>query len=269
MIGKRRLDLRVPELLERAGPERFLRGLRPELRDSLGVLAPQVAVDGQELGDVIAVRFQVRRPLENRGHDAADEAVVQLDAAPPERLREDAVVEVGAGGVPGFVSREDVHRRLQLLIVQQGKERDVQRGVGDRLPRQCSRAGRRITRVFDIPDANAGRDVRRVDAVHDELRAAVIHVVVRRDDRRARRLEPDGDVAGRRRLHGPDAVHDRPRSGHDDAGGSGLQTGHARFVERALDAEAVGPVLRERRFGAAESRNDRPFLLLLDRDFQP
>ena len=42
-----------------------------------------------------------------------------------------AVVEVGARGVAGRVAREDAHRRVEVLIVEQREERDAQRRIGD------------------------------------------------------------------------------------------------------------------------------------------
>ena len=61
------------------------------------------------------------------GHDAAEEAVVDLDAALLIRLGEDAVVERRHGLVAGLVAREHLDRRVERLVEQQREERDAQR----------------------------------------------------------------------------------------------------------------------------------------------
>ena len=92
---------------------------------------PQLAVDHQELGEVVAFGLDLGRAFEDRRDDAIEELVVELDAALLERLGEDAEVEVGARGVARRVAREDAHRRVGVLIVEQREERDAQRRVGD------------------------------------------------------------------------------------------------------------------------------------------
>ena len=132
VIGEGRLHGGVAERVEhRAAPQQLGLGLRGERRDLLVVLLAQLAVDDQELRQVVAFRLHLGRAFEDGRHDAVDQLVVDVDAAALERLREHAVVEVGARRVAGLVAREEPDRRLQILIVQQREERDAQRGIGD------------------------------------------------------------------------------------------------------------------------------------------
>ena len=50
-------------------------------RDLVVVLPPQLAVDDQELREVVPLGLHLGRALENRRHDAIEQAIVELDAA--------------------------------------------------------------------------------------------------------------------------------------------------------------------------------------------
>jgi hypothetical protein len=80
--------------------------------------------------------------------------------------------------------------------VQQREEGDLDRRVGTR----NAGARRRIAAVLDLADPHAGVDVGRRGPVDDHLRAAMIEIVLGREDRNPRRLEADLDVAGDRRV---------------------------------------------------------------------
>ena len=198
VIGERRLDGVVRERMEHdAPPQHLRRRLLREAGDLLGVLPPQLAVDDEELREVVALGLDLGRAFENRRHDAIEELVVERDPALLERLRERAVVEVGARGVAGRVAREDAHRRVDVLVVEQREERDADRRVGD-LDAVDRRARRRVSRILDVADDDARLDIVRRGAIDDELGAAEIDVVVRRDDRHARPFEPDLHVVASR-----------------------------------------------------------------------
>src|SRR4029079_9226057 len=82
LIGEGGFDRAVREGMENhAAPEHFRRGLFGEGRDLLGVLLAELAVDHEELGEVVAFGLDLARALENGGDDAIEELVVYLDAA--------------------------------------------------------------------------------------------------------------------------------------------------------------------------------------------
>ena len=133
VVGEPRLDRGVAERLERVLPQHLRRRLLGQLRDRLGVRLPQVAVDAQERRPQIVGRrreIHVRRRRGDRRNDALQKAVVDLDPAAGERLRERAMVERRRRLVAGRVAREERDRRVQVLIVEQREERDLRRGVG-------------------------------------------------------------------------------------------------------------------------------------------
>ena len=88
---------------------------------------------------------------------------------------------------------------VQVLVVEQRKERDAR--AGSAMPTR----GARVARVDAIADAHAGGDVGGRRAEHHELAAAVVDVVVHREHRDARRLQPDAH-----RCAGEDASVRRP-----------------------------------------------------------
>ena len=116
------------------------------------------------------------------------------------------MVEVGARGVAGRIARVDAHRRVDVLIVEQREERDADRRIGD-LDAVDRRARRRVPGILDVADHDARLDVVGRRAIDDDLGAAEVDVVVRRDDRDARPLEPDLDV-----VAAVDSSVRRPRS---------------------------------------------------------
>ena len=132
------------------------------------------------------------------------------------------------------------HRRVQVLIVEQREERHLRRVV-------CLDAGARgrESRIRLVADAHARFDVGRRGAVDDELGAAVIDVVERREHRDARRLEPDLDVARRLRVSLAEAVQHGPRGADDDPRGARLQLGHVALADRPHDVDAVGRFLAD------------------------
>ena len=115
--------------------ERLLR----EALDFLGVLAPQLAVDRQELLQRVAVGFDLRTGLENGRHDAIEKPVVELDPAALERLRERQMVELRARGVARLIAGVGEHRRVDVLIEAQREERHLDGGIGDAAPLRSSR----------------------------------------------------------------------------------------------------------------------------------
>ena len=77
-----------------------------------------------------------------------------------------------------------------ILVEGQGEERHLQRRIGE-----ADRAARE-RRERRVADPDAGLDVGRRGAQHDELRAAEVEEVVQRHDRHPRRFEPHLEVAG-------------------------------------------------------------------------
>ena len=94
-----------------------------------------------------------------------------LDA---ELLREDAEVEAAAAFVADGVAREDGDRGLQVLVPEQGEEREAQRRIG---------AAGGEAAILAITDAHARFGVRRGHAIDDHLRAAVVDVMELRQHR--------------------------------------------------------------------------------------
>ena len=85
----------------------------------------------------------------------------------------------------------------------------------------------------------------------------MVHVMLRRQDRDARRFEAHLEVLCRRGRQRAQIEERRPWRGDDDARGAGLQFGHALFAERPRDAHVIAidrDVDRGVACGAAERR---------------
>ena len=78
-----------------------------------------------------------------------------LDAAALERLREDAEVEIRAGGVSGLVSGEQPDRRLQVLVVEQREEGHAQRRDRAILTPSIAAPDAGIARILHVTDDDA------------------------------------------------------------------------------------------------------------------
>ena len=70
--------------------------------------------------------FSSRRVAGDGRDDAADELIVDLDAALRVRLREHLMIECRERLVARRVAREDLNRRVEILIEEQREERDAQ-----------------------------------------------------------------------------------------------------------------------------------------------
>src|SRR6185436_11907264 len=139
-------------------------------------------VDHEELREVVSLRLHFCRSRQNCRDDAVKKLVVEGDLALLERLWKGRVIEVRARRVAGFIAREQSDRRLQILVVPQGKERDAKRRIVELYAFDAGGARRRVTWILDVADEDARRDIRRRRAIDDHLRAAEIDVVLRRDD---------------------------------------------------------------------------------------
>ena len=105
--------------------------------------------------------------------------------------------------VAGRVASEHGDRRVEVLVVAEREERDARGGILD-ADAAAGEGGE-----AHLADPDAGRDVGRRGAKHDELGAAVIDEVMERQHADARRLEPDLEVAGDARLDCAQSVEDR------------------------------------------------------------
>ena len=187
---------------------------------------------------------------QNLGHHPLHEPVVNLDPTAAERFLEDLVDERGHGLIAGFVAGEGDDWRLQLLIVQQSKERHLRRLVDSR----HAGAACGVAEVLDIAHPDAREHVGRSGAIHDHLGAAVIDEVMRRHDRQARRLEAYLQIP-RHRLRQRSQREKRLAAGRDhQAGRAGLQFRNALLAERAGDTQVVGVGLCGRGFLAGLCR---------------
>ena len=172
------------------------------------------------------------------------------------------MIEVRSRGVAGRVARVDAHRGIEVLIVEQREERDADRGVGD-LDAVDRRARRRVSRVLDVADDDARLDIVWRGAIDDDLGAAEIDEVVRRDDRHARPFQAHLDVVAGGRLERAHAAQHRPARGHDDAGGAGLEIRDGRLADLVRDANLVGPVLSDLRLPRFLQAEERRLLAVL------
>ena len=107
-------------------------------------------------------------------------------------------------------------------------------------------AGGREAGIGAVADAHARFDVGRRRAIDDELGAAVVDVVERREDRDARRVEPDLDVARRLRFGLAHAVEHGPRRADDDARGPRLQLRDVALADGPHDVDALRRLLLDR-----------------------
>ncbi len=128
----------------------------------------------------------------------------------------------------------------------------------------------REARILDVAHAHAGRDVRRRGAVDDELRPAVVDVVVRGHDRNPRGLEPDLHVFRRRRRQRAEIEERLARRGDDDARRAGLELRHGLLAERERRPQHLRfrrhRLIHRRRRGRDGNRDDLPVLLDGHRD---
>ena len=268
VIREAGLDLRVAELHERTVPEALCGRLLGKRRDFVRVDATQFAIHLEEAGQHVAgghLHLQLGRVLNDLGHDTVDVLVVDLNPASPRRLLEHVVDECRLGLVAGFVAGEGGDWRRELLLRQQRKERDsrVRARASD------ARAGRWIARILDVAHADARPHVGRRCPIHDHLGAAVIDVVMRRDDGDARRLESHLEILGCRARERAEAEERRAGGRDDNTCGSLLELGHALLAERSRNAHAVAINLRERgtlRPDQGEQRHRAA--VLLERDGQ-
>ena len=128
------------------------------------------------------------------------------------------------------------------------------------------RARRRVSRVLDVADDDARLDIVWRGAIDDDLRAAEIDEVVRRDDRHARPFQAHLDVMAGGRLERAHAAEHRPARGHDDAGGAGLEIRDGRLADLVRDANLVGPVLSDLRLPRFLQAEERRLLAVLLED---
>ena len=159
-------------------------------------------------------------------------------------------------------------RRVERLVPAQREERDARGGIGDRDP-VCRRAGSGKPRILDVADHDTGGDVRRRDAVHDHLGAALVDVVMGRQRGEARALEPHLDVAGGFGGDVAQPQEHRPRGGDDDTRGAGADARHTLASDLARDPHAIalGRDLRRRhleRCGAVHEEGSARVALLED-----
>src|SRR5918993_4374855 len=138
-----------------AAPQHLPGGLTGEGRDLLCILLAQLAVDGEELGDVVALGFDFGRSLEDCRDDAIDQAVVHFDPAFLERLRKHPLVEVCASHVAGLVAAEYANLRIEVLVVAPREEGDLHRWILHVDPRHTG-GGRRVAWILSLADNNAG-----------------------------------------------------------------------------------------------------------------
>ena len=267
VVGEARFDRRVHELLERPLPQAIGRALLGQRGDGRAVLLAQLAVDGQvrleQVGRI--VDLQRRRVGQDRRHDLGEEGIVDVDAALAEHLLEHLDLDLGHRLVAGGVAGEDAHRRVQVLVVEQREEADLEAGVG-----AGHTGGRRLVAVIaHVADADARFDVGRRDAIDDQLRAAVIHEVVRREHRDLRRHQPHLGTARHLGRHLALAEQHLARAGGDEPRRAGLERRQRLLADRPLqDQRAVG-LLDQLRLGVAGQREHRrPGAVLLERDRQ-
>ena len=150
--------------------------------------------------------------------------------------------------------------------MEQREKGDAQRRIGE-LDAVERRARGRISGIFDVADHHAGRDVLRGGPVDDHLGAAVVHVVVGRDDRDARALQPHLHVAPRRGHDGPDAIEHLARGGDHHHGVPVLELRHRLFADVARHHQPIGAVLTDLRALLVGDREHGKLLaVLLDDD---
>ena len=73
--------------------------------------------------------FSCGDDLQDRRHDAREKFVVERNSAVAELLRKHAMLELRARFVAGDIAREQLHRRVRRLVVEQREERDLQRRI--------------------------------------------------------------------------------------------------------------------------------------------
>src|SRR3954470_1615946 len=118
LIGKCRFNGVVAEWMkDDAAPENLRRRLFRERRNLRRVLPPQVAVDHQELRQVVPFGLDLGRAGEDCRDNPVEEFVVERNLALLERLGKGRVVEISSRGISGLVACEKSNRSLQILIV--------------------------------------------------------------------------------------------------------------------------------------------------------
>ncbi len=238
-------------------PQQLGRGLCHHRVNRRVVLLPQLAVDGDVLLNQRPGRLDLGRAGENRRDDPAQELVVERNGAFLERFREGQVIELADRFLARDIPRKELHRRVHVLVVAEGKERNTQPGIAACRQPLDLHAGDREARVLEVADSHARHDVLRRGAVDDHLGAAKVDVVLGRDDRDARLLEANRHLPGRLGRQGPHAPH-LARGRDDDGGRPGLnrQPGHRRRAGRRLHV---------RRSGGGRGKR-RPRAVLLERE---
>ena len=240
--------------------------MRGDLGDAVRVEPSKLAVDLQERGEHIVRgrrrHVQLGRVREDFRNDPLQKRVVEHDAAAPEGLLEDVVDKRRGRLIARLIPREHRHRRLQILIVQQRKEGDVKRRIGG----GESGTARRIPGVLHVSHAHARHGVRRRRPVEDQLRSAVVDVVVGRRHRDAGRLQINLNIFARGAGERVQVEERGAARGHDDAGGAGTKRRDTLGAEGARHAQPVGVDLGDRSGSwRVERKQGRGLAVLFDR----
>jgi len=195
-------------------------------------------------------------------NDPLQKRVVEHDAAAPEGLLKDVVDKRCGRLIARLIPREHRNRRPQILIVQQRKEGDVKRRIGG----GESGSARRIPGVLQVSHAHARDGFRRRRPVDDQLRSAVVDVVVSGRHRDAGRLQVNLNVFARGAGERVEVEERGAARGHYDAGDAGMKRRDTLGAEGARYAQPVGVDLGDRSgFWRFEREQVRGPAVLFDR----